>query len=60
MKLRDTVTIFHYKYAKKIIGSFLEMLSDIIFSGGTTAVYAKTTYQCSRENYTQLANLSRL
>jgi hypothetical protein len=30
MKLRDNVTIFHYKYAKKIIGSFLEMLSDIM------------------------------
>ena len=27
---RHTVTTFHYKYAKKIIGSFLEMLPGII------------------------------
>ena len=32
---RHIVTTFHYKYAKKIIGSFLEMLPGIIFSGGT-------------------------
>ena len=38
---RHTVTTFHYKYAKKIIGSFLEMLPGIIFCGGTTEVYAK-------------------
>ena len=38
---RHTVTTFHYKDAKKIIGSFLEMLPGIIFSGGTTEVYAK-------------------
>jgi len=38
--MRHTVT-FHYKFAKKIIGSFLEMLPGIIFSGGTTEVYAK-------------------
>jgi hypothetical protein len=31
----------HYKYAKEIIGSFLEMLPGIIFSDGTTEVYAK-------------------
>ena len=37
---RHTVTKFHYKYAKKIIGSFLEMLPGIIFSGGTIEVYA--------------------
>jgi len=38
---RHTVTKFHYKYAKKIIGPLLEMLPGIIFSGGTTEVYAK-------------------
>ena len=38
---KHTVTTFRYKYAKKIIGSFLEMLPGIIFSGGTTEVYAK-------------------
>ena len=38
---RHTATPFRYKYAKKIIGSFLEMLPDIIFSGGATEVYAK-------------------
>ena len=38
---RRTVTTFHYKYTKKIIGSFLEMLPGIIFSGGTTEVYAR-------------------
>jgi len=38
---RYTVTKFHYKYAKEIIGSFLEMLPGIIFSGGTTEVYTK-------------------
>jgi len=37
---RNSVKIFQYKYTKKIIGSFLEMLPDIIFSGGTE-VYAK-------------------
>jgi len=38
---RHTVTTSDYTYAKKIIGSFLEMLPGIIFSGGTTEVYAK-------------------
>ena len=38
---RHTVTKFHYKYAKEIIGAFLEMLPGIIFSGGTIEVYAK-------------------
>ena len=38
---RHTVTKFHYKYAKEIIGAFLEMLPGIIFSGGTVEVYAK-------------------
>jgi len=38
---RHTLKIFHYKYAKKITGSFLEMLPGIIFSGGTIEVYAK-------------------
>jgi len=38
---RHTVTKFHYKYVKKIIGSFLKMLPGIIFSGGTNEVYAK-------------------
>ena len=38
---RRTGTTFHYKYAKKIIGSFLEMLPGIIFSGGKSEVYAK-------------------
>jgi len=38
---RHTVTTFHYKYVKKIIGSFLEMLPGIICSGGTTEVFAK-------------------
>ena len=38
---RHTVTTFHYKYVKKIIGSFLQMLPGIIFSGGTTGVYAR-------------------
>jgi len=38
---RHTVMTFQYKYAKKMIGSFLEMLPDIIFSGGTTEVSAK-------------------
>ena len=38
---KHTVTTVHYKYAKKIIGSFLEMLPGITFSGGTTEVYAK-------------------
>jgi len=38
---RHTVTKINYKYAKEIIGSFLEMLPGIIFSGGTTEVYAK-------------------
>jgi len=37
---RHTVTTFHYKYAKKIIGSFLEMMPGII-SGGTIEIYAK-------------------
>lgn len=31
---RYTVTKSHYKYAKEITGSFLEMLPGIIFSGG--------------------------
>ena len=35
-----SVKIFHYKYAKKIIGSLLEILPGINFSGGTE-VYAK-------------------
>ena len=38
---RHTVTTFHYKYAIKIIGSFLEMLPGTIFSGGTNEGYAK-------------------
>ena len=38
---RHTVTTFHYKHAKKIIGSFLEMLPGIIFNGGINEVYAK-------------------
>jgi len=38
---RHTVTIFHYKYAKKNIGSVMEMLRGIIISGGTTEVYTK-------------------
>jgi len=38
---RHTVTTFHYKYVKKIIGSFLEMLPDIVISGGTIEVHAK-------------------
>ena len=37
---RHTVTTFHYKYAKKIIGSFLEMLPGIIFNGGINEVCA--------------------
>jgi hypothetical protein len=39
---RHTVVTFQYKYAKKITGSFLEMLPGIIFSGGTIEVYAKS------------------
>jgi len=38
---RHTATTFHYKYTKIIIGSLLEMLPGIIFSGGATEVYAK-------------------
>ena len=38
---RHTVKTFHYKYAKQIIWSFLEMSPGIILSGGTTEVYAK-------------------
>jgi len=38
---RQTVTKFHYKYAKEIIGTFLEMLLGIIFSDGTIEVYTK-------------------
>ena len=38
---RHIFTTFHYKYAKKITRSFLEMLPGIIFSGGATKVYAK-------------------
>jgi len=38
---RHTVTNFHYKYAKKFLGSFLETLPGIIFSGGTNEIYAK-------------------
>jgi len=35
---RHTVTKFHYKYAKEFLGSFLETLPGIIFSGGTTEI----------------------
>jgi len=38
---RHTVTTFHYKYTNKIIGTLLEKLLGITFSGGTTEVYAK-------------------
>ena len=38
---RHTVKTFHYKYAKQIICSFLEMSPGIILSGGTTEVHAK-------------------
>jgi hypothetical protein len=38
---RNTVTKFQYKYAREIIGSFLEMLPGIIFSGAATEVYTK-------------------
>ena len=37
----QTVTTLHHKYAKKSIGSLLEMSPDIISSGGITEVYAK-------------------
>jgi len=38
---RHTVTKFHYKYAKEFTGSFLETSTGIIFSAGTTEIYAK-------------------
>ena len=41
-ELRDIVLqLFITNMPKKIIGSFLEMLPGIIFSGGTTEVYIK-------------------
>jgi len=42
VKLKDILLqLFITNMPKKIIGSLLEMLSGIIFSGGTTEVYAK-------------------
>ena len=50
MKLRDnTVTIFRYKYDKKII-----------FSGEITTSMPNLRNEYSRENYTQLANLCNI
>jgi len=45
VKLRDIlIQLFITNTPKKIIGSFLEMLTGIIFSGGTTEGYAKPPY----------------
>ena len=42
VKLRDILLqLFIRNLTKKNIGTFLEMLPGIIFSGGTTGVYAK-------------------
>ena len=57
---RHIVTTFHYKYATKITGSFLELLPGIIFSGGTTKSMPILPNKCSKENYTQLANLCNI
>ena len=58
---RHSVTTIHYKYAqKKIIGSFLEMLPAITFSGRTTKSMPNLPNERSRENYKQVANLCNI
>ena len=57
---RHTVTTFHYKYAKKIIGSFLESYQAFFSVVEQLKSMPNLPNECSREDYTQLTNLCNI